>query len=195
MKKMLSMTLSFILFFSVCIPALAEDTVYHESPQATGGGTTSNSYVDVPAVQSGGVEAFGEDVVYYGINQIKPEDFLRLTPTTVPSSESRSANYVRLEFPGALAGSVYSDFIEHVITAGSSANLYVNVCVWSPEHYSLEIGIYNWTTAENWFVVRSGGSVTNYSKLFTNLSAGEYSVYIRNRGASSLTTGYMLYRF
>ncbi len=195
MKKLHSLTLSFILIFSMCIPAFAEDAVYHESPRATEGWPIFDSYVDVPAVQSDAAEESSEDVVYYGINQINPEDILRLTPTTVRSAEGTRASYVRLEFPGALAGSVYSDFIEHVITAGSSANLSISVCVWSPEYYDLEIGIYNWTTAQNWYVVRSGGSVYNYSHLFTNLPAGEYSVYIRNRGMSSLTTGYLLYSF
>lgn len=193
MKKLLSLTLSFILIISMCIPAFAEDAAHHESPRVVG--TISDSYVDVPAAQSDAAKESGEDVVYYGINQIKPEDFLRLTPTTVRSTRGARASYVRLEFPGALAGSVYSDFIEHVIPAGSSVNLSISACVWSPEFYDLEIGIYNWTTAENWYVVRSGGSVYNYSHLFTGLSAGEYSVYIRNRGMSSLTTGYLLYSF
>lgn len=57
----------------------------------------------------------------------------------------------------------------------------------------MEIGIYNWTTAENWYVVKSGGQAMNDFITFTNLTAGSYSVYIRNRGTSSLTTGYLLY--
>lgn len=191
MKKLLSLTLSFILIISMCIPAFAEDAAYHESPRVAG--TISDSYVDVPAAQSDAAEESDEDVVYYGMNQIKPEDFLRLTPATV--NRVGEADSVRLEFSDALAGSVYSDFMEHAVSAGSSVNLSISACVWSPEFYDLEIGIYNWTTAENWYVVRSGGSVYNYSHLFTGLSAGEYSVYIRNRGMSSLTTGYLLYSF
>lgn len=193
MKKLLSLTLSFILIISTCIPAFAEDAAHHESPRVVG--TISDSYVDVPAAQSDAAKESGEDVVYYGINQIKPEDFLRLTPTTVRSTRGARASYVRLEFPGALAGSVYSDFIEHVIPAGSSVNLSISACVWSPEFYDLEIGIYNQTTGENWYVVKSGGSMMDFSQCFTDLSDGTYSVYLRNRGMSSLTTGYLLYRF
>lgn len=191
MKKLLSLTLSFILIISTCIPAFAEDTAYHESPRAAG--TISDSYVDVPAAQSDAAEESDEDVVYYGMNQIKPEDFLRLTPATV--SKVGEADSVRLEFSDALAGSVYSDFMEHAVSAGSSVNLSISACVWSPEFYDLEIGIYNQTTGENWYVVKSGGSMMDFSQCFTDLSDGTYSVYLRNRGMSSLTTGYLLYRF
>lgn len=191
MKKLLSLTLSFILIISMCIPAFAEDTAYHESPRAAG--TISDSYVDVPAAQSDAAEESDEDVVYYGMNQIKPEDFLRLTPATV--SKAEEADSVRLEFSDALAGSVYSDFMEHAVSAGSSVDLSISACVWSPEFYDLEIGIYNQTTGENWYVVKSGGSMMDFSQCFTDLSDGTYSVYLRNRGMSSLTTGYLLYRF
>lgn len=191
MKKLLSLTLSFILIISTCIPAFAEDTAYHESPRAAG--TISDSYVDVPAAQSDAAEESDEDVVYYGMNQIKPEDFLRLTPATV--NRVGEADSVRLEFSDALAGSVYSDFMEHAVSAGSSVSLSISACVWSPEFYDLEIGIYNQTTGENWYVVKSGGSMMDFSQCFTDLSDGTYSVYLRNRGMSSLTTGYLLYRF
>lgn len=191
MKKLLSLTLSFILIISMCIPAFAEDAAHHESPRVVG--TISDSYVDVPAAQSDAAKESGEDVVYYGINQIKPEDFLRLTPATV--SKAGEADSVRLEFSDALAGSVYSDFMEHAVSAGSSVNLSISACVWSPEFYDLEIGIYNQTTGENWYVVKSGGSMMDFSQCFTDLSDGTYSVYLRNRGMSSLTTGYLLYRF
>lgn len=191
MKKLLSLTLSFILIISTCIPAFAEDTAYHESPRAAG--TISDSYVDVPAAQSDAAEESDEDVVYYGMNQINPEDFLRLTPATV--NRVGEADSVRLEFSDALAGSVYSDFMEHAVSAGSSVDLSISVCVWSPEFYDLEIGIYNRTTGENWYVVKSGGSMMDFSQRFTDLSDGTYSVYLRNRGISSLTTGYLLYRF
>ncbi len=191
MKKLLSLTLSFILIISTCIPAFAEDTAYHESPRAAG--TISDSYVDVPAAQSDAAEESDEDVVYYGMNQINPEDFLRLTPATV--NRVGEADSVRLEFSDALAGSVYSDFMEHAVSAGSSVDLSISACVWSPEFYDLEIGIYNRTTGENWYVVKSGGSMMDFSQRFTDLSDGTYSVYLRNRGMSSLTTGYLLYRF
>ena len=153
--------------------------------------------VDVPD-QSVATASDIEDTVHYGINQLNPDDFLPLTPTPVnvasdETARNTRASYVRLEFPGAVAGSVYSDFVEHVISGGSSATLNVNICVWAPESNTLEIGIYNWTTAENWYVLKTGGSLSNYAHTFRNLTAGTYSVYIRNHGPNSLTTGYLLY--
>lgn len=103
--------------FSVFIPALANDTTHYESPQAKDGGIIPNSFADIPAAQSDAAEESDEDVVYYGMNQIKPEDFYRLTPATVKSPGKAGTDYARLEFPDAPAGSVYSDFIEQVITA------------------------------------------------------------------------------
>ena len=35
--------------------------------------------------------------------------------------------------------------------------------------------------------------VVDYSKTFSNLTAGRYSVYVRNKGTTALTTGYILY--
>lgn len=160
MKKLFSFALALVLMFSMCIPAFAAEA------------------------------SIDENTVYYGINELKPEDFIRVAPATV---EKARASYIRFEFPGAVSNGVYSDFVENVITAGSSATLTVDTCVWAPESNNLEIGIYNWTTAENWYVVRSGGKVSNYSKIFSGLTAGTYSVYVRNRGTTSLTTGYLLY--
>lgn len=131
-----------------------------------------------------------ENTVYYGIKELNPEDFIRVAPATV---EKARASYTRFEFPGAVSDNVYSDFVEYVITAESSAALTVDTCVWAPESNNLEIGIYNWTTAENWYVVRSGGQVSDYSKTFSGLTAGTYCVYVRNCGTTSLTTGYLLY--
>ena len=194
MKKVLPFALVLVLLFFMCIFVFAseapagEDTVYYgkseifelnQIPCATAENPDKNIAMEED-----------EDTVYYGINELNPEDFIYIAPATVQRAR---ASYTRLEFPGAVYNSVYSDFVENVITAGASATLDVNTCVWAPESNDLEIGIYNWTTAENWYVVRSGGQVYNYFINFTNLTAGSYSVYIRNRGTSSLTTGYLLY--
>ena len=145
----------------------------------------------IPASAIENVEAVADDnVVHYGINELNPDDFIYIAPATVQRART---SYMRFECPGAVYNSVYSDFIENVITARASAILNVNTCVWAPESNNLEIGIYNWTTAENWYVVKSGGQVMNDFITFTNLTVGSYSVYIRNRGTSSLTTGYLLY--
>lgn len=136
------------------------------------------------------LEAFDENTIYCGTNLLNPEDFLALTP--VPISDTKSLTLVRLEFADALPNNVYSDFDPHVITSGSTATLEVNPCVWAPESFILEIGIYNWTTGENQFVLKPDGYAI-FTESFKNLTAGTYSVYIRNRGEYSLSTGYMKY--
>ena len=193
-KKLFAAALVIVLALSMCIFAFAaetpanEDTVYYAKSEISGMNRASSAIVDIPEDK---IAVTGEeDTVYYGINELKPEDFIRVESAAV---ERARASYTRFEFPGAVSGSVYSDFNENVITAGATASLYVNTCVWSPESNDLEIGIYNWTTGENWYVVRAGGQVNNYRKIFYNLSAGTYSVYIRNRGTNALTTGYLLY--
>lgn len=194
MKKMIFFLLACAVLLAVplCVSATTEDVVHKEGPIAVENpDPVSGQYTALPS-ESG-------ETVYYGINQIKPEEIIRLDSATVAAEENTSTGsrsvYPRIEFAGALPNNVYSDFADNVITAGSTANLFIKVCVWAPESYNLEIGIYNWTTAENWCVTRSGGYLSEHSlPPFENLTAGTYSVYIRNLGGSSLTTGYMQYR-
>ena len=194
MKKLFSFALALVLMLSMCIPAFAaevstdENTVHYGKSEISAVNQVPYAIVEIPDENT--AVAADEDIVYYGINELNPEEFIRVDSATV---EKARASYTRFEFPGAVSNSVYSDFVENVITAGSSATLTVNTCVWAPESNNLEIGIYNWTTGENWYVVRSGGQVSNYSRTFSSLTAGTYSVYVRNRGTSSLTTGYLLY--
>lgn len=136
------------------------------------------AYSSAPAV---------DDTVHYGINQLNPDDFI---PFTVNSTERAVLPY---DFSGALSGSVYSDFVSHTINAGASALLYVETCTWSPERFNLEVGIYNWSTAENWYVTRSNGQITNQNIRFRNLTAGNYSMYIRNLGSGTISVGYIRY--
>lgn len=194
MKKLFSFALALMMLFALCVPAFAaslpneEDTVYYGNSDAPDVCQIPYAIVDVP--DEAKAVAAEEDTVYYGINQLNPEDFIRVSPATVGTARS---SYIRLEFGGTMYDNLCSDFIENVIKAGATASLKVDTCVWAPETNDLEIGIYNWSTAENWYVVKSGGKVSNYSKKFTNLTAGTYSVYILNRGKNTLTTGYMLY--
>lgn len=194
MKKLFAVVLAFVLMCSMCLPVFAaetftdENTVYYGKSEISTVNQVPYAIVEIPDENT--PMAADEDIVYYGVNELNPEDFIRVDPATV---EKARASYNRFEFPGAVSNSVYSDFVNNVITAGSSATLTVNICVWAPEYNNLEIGIYNWTTAENWCVVRSGGQVSNYSRTFSGLTAGTYSVYVRNLGTHSLTTGYILY--
>lgn len=194
MKKLLTFSLVLVLMLSICVPAFAsevsanEDTVHYGQSEISTVTKVPYNIIEVP--DDDDVVTADEDIIYYGINELNPEDFVRVTPNTVDMAR---ASYLSYDFAGAVSGSVYSDFIEHVITAGSSATLTVDVCVWAPESNNLEIGIYNWTTGENWYVVRTGGQVVDYSKTFSNLTAGRYSVYVRNKGTTALTTGYILY--
>lgn len=201
MKKTICMALAFILVLAISMSVSAlsntKDTVHYAKDAIDAGDVhvLSSTVVDDRDIAAAADEEY---TVYYGINQFSPEDIPPLTPVPVNNLCSEDgtvsrASYIRLEFPGALAGSIYSDFNENVVGAGDSATLDVQTCVWAPESNTLEIGIYNWTTAENWYVLRSGGSINNKLFTFTNLSAGPCSVYIRNHGPNALTTGYLLY--
>ena len=76
----------------------------------------------IPASAIENVEAVADDnVVHYGINELNPDDFIYIAPATVQRART---SYMRFEFPGAVYNSVYSDFIENVITAGASAILW-----------------------------------------------------------------------
>lgn len=192
MKKTICTVLCFILVLTLPFATSAYSNT--EDPVHYSNGTINTVVEDKPAQEV----PSEEDTVYYGINQFKEEDFLPLTSAPLHNvngadGTASRASYIRLEFPGALANNVYTDFVEYTIPAGSSATLDINIAIWAPESYDLEIGIYNWETDENWYAVKFGGSISNYTKKFTNLTAGNYSVYIRNLGASSLTTGYMQY--
>ena len=193
-KKVLAFSLVLALILSMSIPVFAseifgsEDTVYYGESEISSLTQVPSNRVEIPD-ESIAITA-EEDIVYYGVNELKPEDFIRVTPNSVNVAR---ASYLSYDFAGAVSNSVYSDFVEHTVAAGSSVTLTVDICVWSPESNNLEIGIYNWTTGENWRVVRSGGQVVDYVKTFTDLSAGKYSAYIRNLGSTTLTTGYMLY--
>lgn len=194
MKKISVFVLTIVLVLSMCISASAtvassdEDAVYYGKAELSDVNQASYTVVEISDENTAMVA--DEDTVYYGINELNPEDFILVSPETMSNAR---ASYIRLEFPNALSGSIYSDFIENIIKDGASATLKVDTCVWAPESYDLEIGIYNWSTAENWYVVKEGGKIIDYSKTFSNLTAGMYSVYVLNRGGSSLTTGYLLY--
>ena len=194
LKKVLAFSLVLALILSVSIPVFAteisgnEDTVYYGESEISTLNQVPYNRVEIPD-ESIAITA-EEDVVYYGINELNPEEFIRVTPNTVDVAR---ASYLSYDFAGAVSNSVYSDFIEHTVAEGSSVTLTVDICVWEPISNDLEIGIYNWTTGENWRVIRSGGQVVDYAKTFTGLSAGKYSAYVRNLGSTTLTTGYILY--
>ena len=194
LKKVLAFSLVLALILSVSIPVFAteisgnEDTVYYGESEISTLNQVPYNRVEIPD-ESIAITA-EEDVVYYGINELNPEEFIRVTPNTLDVAR---AGYLSYDFAGAVSNSVYSDFIEHTVAEGSSVTLTVDICVWEPISNDLEIGIYNWTTGENWRVIRSGGQVVDYAKTFTGLSAGKYSAYVRNLGPTTLSTGYILY--
>ncbi len=195
MKKLLAFSLAVILTFSMFTPVFATGISTDADAEYCGqldiSGVTALPYtiVDLQALRAER-EKNADAVVYCGVNELNPEEFIRLTPTMVDTGRSSGT---RLEFPGALPNSVYSDFHEKVMTQGSSATLSIEACTWAPEYYQLEIGIYNWEDGTNRYVLLYGGLVSGTSYLFTELSAGRYSVYIRNRGAGPLSSGYLLY--
>lgn len=191
MKKLLALTLVVVLMFSLFIPAnAAEETAVEVNAGEKEIADMNTVYYREPEVSDDGTADKEEGVVYYGINELNPDDFVKATPHTV--NQDRRA-YLAYDFQGAIPGSVYSDFIEHVVYAGSDVELEVNLCVWSPEWFELEVGIYNWATGENWYQVRTGGQIVSNSLFFPNVSAGRYSAYIRNNGPNKLYTGYILY--
>lgn len=195
MKKIFAFSLTVLLTFSMVTFAFAAeistdaDTEYRGKLDVSGVTALPSTVVDLDALRAER-EKNVDAVVYSGVNELNPEEFIRLTPTTVDTGRISGT---RLEFPGAEPNSVYSDFYEKVITQGSSATLSIEQCVWAPEYYQLEVGIYNWEDATNYYVLLSGGGVSGTRYSFTGLSAGRYSVYIRNRGAGPLSTGYLLY--
>lgn len=136
------------------------------------------------------VYAAETNAVEYDINEIKPEDIVRVGTGAVPQNRNGG---IPFDFAGAIPNSVYSNFVEVYYSAGSTAALEINVCTWSPGYNNLEVGIYNWTTAENWYTTWPDGKFVDEWIYFYDLSAGRYSVYIRNVGSSSLQTGYLLY--
>lgn len=167
MKKFVSLLLVFVMISLMSIPVYAAET----------------NAVEVAGGEKG--------AVYYGINEIKPEDIVRIGTGAVPQNRNGG---IPFDFAGAIPNSVYSNFVEVYYSAGSTAVLEIDVCTWSPEYNNLEVGIYNWTTAENWYTTWPDGQIENEWIYFYNLSAGRYSVYIRNVGSSSLQTGYLLYK-
>lgn len=195
MKKILSLLFVIAALFSIFIPAYATVASEEDVPLYSNGLTTSVMCTEraYDLHNDASVAIDREDVVYYGKNEIRPEDIIYAKPVTVYSADATGRSSTRFEFAGTQQNEIASDFVDNIIGSGESANLIVNTCVWAPESNSLEIGIYNWTTAENWYVIRSGGSVIDRSFAFSSLTAGTYSVYIRNLGAYTLTTGYIAY--
>ncbi len=205
MKKTFFLLVALVLVVSSTLTMSACATIEDEDAVHYSQGTIApediqrvvSSTVSVPD-EDPAAEAAEEDIVHYGINQYKPEDFIRLTPNTV--TEERSVNgiisqaaYTELQFPDTTYNSICSDFNNYLVEDGDSVTMYIDIAVWSPGYNDLEIGIYNWTTAENWYVTKSGGHFTEYTKSFQDLTAGNYSIYIRNLGSHTLTTGYLLY--
>lgn len=193
MRKTICITLCVILILLCTLSASAcsnaEELIQKNTINLEAVNTLSATTIAPPDQNSAAVSA--EDTIYYGINEFDLNNVLPLTPTTV--NNARTVNAIRLEFGGAVPNSYYSDFVEHICDAGDSATLYIDTCVWAPEAFDLEIGITNFRTGEHWYVVRSGGSVINRTITFRNLTAGHYSVTIRNLGTSALSTGYLLY--
>ena len=116
MKKLFAFALAFVMMFSMCIPALVakastdENTVYYGKSEISAVNQVPYAIVEIPDENT--VMAADEDIVYYGINELNPEDFIRVDPVTVAKAR---ASYTRFEFPGALSNSIYSDFVENVI--------------------------------------------------------------------------------
>jgi len=190
-KKLFAFSFAIILAFSTCILVFAteENTEYCEQSDASGVIALPYTVLDLDALRAER-EKNAEDVEYSGVNELNPEEFIRLTPTMV---DTGLISGTRLEFPGAAPDSVHSDFEENAVTEEGSLTLEIESCTWALEFYQLEIGVYNWEDGTNRYVLLYGGFVSDYSHVFTGLSAGRYSVYIRNRGAEPLSSGYLLY--
>lgn len=132
----------------------------------------------VPAFASPDYSDADSEGVHYGIHQLNPKDFVA-APSIAPFGTR--AGTLNFTFSGGKRNSVYTDFVEYYFSAGSSAVLYVANCGWEPAESPLEIGIYNWSTAENWYYIRRDGSYSGYLN-FPSLSAGRYSAYVRSLG-------------
>lgn len=163
MKKLSCMLLALILILTTAVPAFA----YTNSSDADGDG----------------------EVMHYGIHQINPEDFIEASPIATVSARSGTLSF---SFAGANKDEVYTDFVEFYFSSGSTATLHVTACTWMPENYPLEIGIYNWSTAENWYYTKYNGNYNGYL-FFSGLTSGQYSVYVRNKGTSTIQSGYISY--
>lgn len=186
MKKLLSALLVLTLLFSTLIPTIASAKCeeYITARNDLSDELTTNNPDDFEIIET-------EDgtVIHHG--KISPEDIVRITSTALYDARGRSS--IRFEFPGLETNAIASDFADNVINEGESATLSVNTCVWAPEYNDLDIGIYNWTTAYYWSVTHTGGEALNCSHTFSNLTAGTYSVFVRNLGQHTLTTGYITY--
>lgn len=196
MKKILCVLLLLVLAISITIPVSAAIVSEKEDPVHYGINEIKSEEIQRGVSRVVNIpEDADDDVVHYGINEIQPEDIIKLTPTPVDveTKQGLRESYVALNFANTKPNAICSDMIEHIVQEGDSLTLKIKACTWSPEQHSLEIGIYNWSTAENWYVTKTGGAVTDWSNTFRNLTAGNYSVYIRNCGSGTLISGYMQY--
>lgn len=143
----------------------------------------------VPAFACSSSPKANDDVLHYGINELNPEDFIAAPPIVTSHAQS---GYISFLFDGCRQEEVYSDFVEFYFSAGSSATLDVNVCTWKPEGNPIEIGVYNWSTGQNWYYIKRDGKFSGYL-FFNNLPSGRYSAYVRNKGSNTLQSGYISY--
>lgn len=185
MKQLVAFVLAFLLMFTMCVPSFAAEYEVR----------TSNLSINadgLKATSGGGPDTLLDTAeIHYGINELDPTSFVRVESNEVKTGRSADLSF---DFAGCSPNAIYSDMVEYIIADNSSATLQVKSCIWAPEYFKIEIGIYNWTTAENRYVECTGGSV-NGNITFNNLTAGNYSVYIRNCGTYTLTSGYIRYKF
>ena len=130
---------------------------------------------------------------------ILPEDFTFICdvaelPTTYARSSNDSMPYaaLRIEFAGATYNELILTNQDIVVGTNDTATLTIERCVWAPESNDLYVGFWNAQTNVAYFRTLTDGDFSG-TFTFTTLPAGIYRVYIRNKGASTLTTGYMRY--
>ena len=189
MKKLLSVFLALLLAFVFPISTYAINDA--SGKEITPSTLPSNvEIIDVNTLTPREVNI--DDVIAVPYVEIPVTNAEGSTLSAQSAAASRAAN-IRLEFTGCGSNDTYSCMEEYLLHSSGSLTVYVDLAVWAPESFPLEIGFLGLDSGLAYTSRVTGGLVDGRYFTFNNLPSGRYWMIVENKGSADITTGYLLY--
>jgi len=189
MKKILSLTLALLMVLAIPCAALATEAPSELIIESF----SLDEVIKAPSVTIGDDELAA--TASAGDQEMIIERFPLEEITQAPSLavyDGSTLAFNQFTFDGCTYNAIWSDMVEYTMSEGETGVLEISTCIWTPATNTLYIGFYNVETATGYAYSFTGGSASGtYS--WSDLTAGQYIVYVRNMSSRTITDGTMRY--